>query len=144
MEIQYFNRHTDQIEIEKVYGDSAVHWLYESNSGKLISSALVKAPVSVFYGYLQDLPFSKFKIDEFVKNYNINLDDYQPEEGRTWNDPYSTFNKFFIRRFKDGKRSFVTEKDKLGAFAEARYFGYESIKVMRKGTFSLVDQQSLL
>mgnify|MGYP000123733704 FL=1 len=127
MEIQYFNRHTGQNEIEKVYGDAAVRWLYESTSGSFASTALVKAPISVLYGFMQDLPFSKFKIDEFVKNYNINLEDYVPEEGRTWNSPYSTFNQFFIRKFKDGKRPFESDSNKLAAFSEARYFGYESI-----------------
>ena len=111
-----------------MYGDSAVRWLYNSNSGRVVSSALVKAPVSVFYGFLQDLPFSRHKIEEFVKNYKIPMEDYLPEEGATKSTPYSSFNQFFIRRFKKGLRDFVAEENKMGAFAEARYFGYDSIK----------------
>ncbi len=127
MKIQYFNRHSNQVEIEKVYGDGAVHWMYETFSGKIFSNIAAKAPLSVLYGFAQDLPMSKNKIPDFVKNYNIDLDDYLPEEGRSEEDPYSTFNQFFIRRFKEGKRDFVSDKNILPAFSEARYFGYESI-----------------
>jgi phosphatidylserine decarboxylase len=128
VEIKYFNRHSGQVEIEKVYGDKAIEWLYESTSGKLVSSGLAKAPASIFYGILQDMPWSKGKISNFCQTFNIDLEDFQPEEGRENKDrPYSNFNKFFIRKFKPGKREFVSNSTEMAAFSEARYFGYESI-----------------
>lgn len=127
MEIQYFSRPNNKVETEKVYGDAAVHWMYESISGKLFSHFAAKAPMSVLYGFAQDLPISKHKIPQFVQNYDIAMEDYLPEKGRDELDPYSTFNNFFIRTFKEGKRSFIADKDKMPAFSEARYFGYESI-----------------
>lgn len=127
MEIKYFNRQSGKIEIEKVYGDSGVKWLYESMGGKLLSPFLALAPFSVLYGSFQDLSSSKKKIPDFIKNFSINMDDYIPEENRSDEDPYSTFNKFFIRKFKDGKREFVGTPNEMPAFCEARYFGYDSI-----------------
>lgn len=118
----------NSVEVEKVYGDSSVQWLYNSFAGKILSHALVKSPISVLYGYMQDLATSKNKIPEFVKNFDIKMEDYLPEEGRSANDPYSSFNKFFIRKFKAGKRSFIKEQNLMPAFCEARYFGYDSIK----------------
>lgn len=128
MEIKYYNRQTNKIEIEKVYGDGGVKWLYESGPGKFLSSALVKSPLSVLYGYMQDLGSSKNKIPSFVKNFDIQMDDYIPEDGRNEADPYSTFNKFFIRQFKEGKREFSKDPAVMPAFSEARYFGYDSIQ----------------
>lgn len=113
---------------ELVYGDKMVEWLYKSSSGKLLSEVLVKPWVSQIYGALQSTSFSRKKVVSFVKEFNIKLDDYLPEEGRTSNDPYSSFNQFFIRRFKQGLRQYPTTLNEMGAPAEARYFAYDSIK----------------
>lgn len=126
MEIKYFNRESGQLEVEKVYGDAAVKWMYESASGKLLSRILVKAPLSIAYGQVQNMFLSKGKIAPFIKNFDINMDEYLPQDGMDIEDPYTTFNNFFIRKFKDGKRNFV-EGSQFPAPAEARYFGYESI-----------------
>ena len=139
MEIKYFNRYSNAIEVEKVYGDGAVKWMYDSTSGKALAHFLVKAPFSKFYGIFQDMSFSKGKIPEFVKNFNIPMDDFIPEDGFNLDDPYPSFNSFFIRRFKAGKRPFVNNPSEMGAFSEARYYGYESVKsdetVPVKGNF---------
>lgn len=126
MEINFYNRLTQSIEREKVYGDKMVEWLYQSNSGKVLSHLICQAPISKLYGALQDTTWSKSKIAPFIENYNIPMDDYLPEQQNS-ESPYSSFNQFFIRRFKDGKRTFVSAPDELAAFSEARYFGYTSV-----------------
>lgn len=128
MEIQFFNKMTGKMDRELVYGDKMVEWLYKSSSGKLFSEILVKSWISKAYGSLQDLPFSRNKIVKFVNDFNINLDDFLPEDGRGAADPYSSFNQFFIRRFKPGKRLFPASPFDFGAPAEARYYGYDSIR----------------
>lgn len=128
MDIQFFNKMTGKMDRELVYGDKMVEWLYKSSSGKLLSEVLVKPWVSQIYGALQSTSFSRKKVVSFVKEFNIKLDDYLPEEGRTSNDPYSSFNQFFIRRFKQGLRQYPTTLNEMGAPAEARYFAYDSIK----------------
>ena len=128
MEIKFFNRVSQKIEHEKVYGGALVDWLYKSSSGKFFAHILCKAPLSIAYGAMQDLPLSKNKISKFIKDYEISLDSFIPEEGRSLEDPYGSFNQFFIRQFKPGLRPFPIDLKAMGAFAEARYFGYESIK----------------
>lgn len=113
---------------ELVYGDKMVEWLYKSSSGKILSEVLVKPWVSQIYGAIQSTGLSRRKVDPFVKEFNIKLDDYLPEDGRTLADPYSSFNQFFIRRFKPGLRQYPSALNEMGAPAEARYFAYDSIK----------------
>lgn len=128
MDIQFFNKMTGKMDVEKVYGDKMVEWLYQSNTGKALSEVLVKPWLSNFYGSLQNTSWSKGKIKPFIKDFNIPIDDFLPEEGRDQADPYSSFNQFFIRRFKPGKRQYPQDHHVMGAPAEARYFAYESIQ----------------
>ncbi|GAB4013172.1 MAG: phosphatidylserine decarboxylase [Bdellovibrio sp.] len=127
MEIRYYNRHTHQLETEKVYGDAAVKWLYQSGSGKMLSKIITSAIVSKGYGWLQSRSFSAKKIPDFIKQFDIKMEDYLPEEGRDTRDPYSSFNQFFIRKFKPGVREFEKTLTKMPAPCEARYFGYENL-----------------
>lgn len=127
MEINFYNRVTNSIEKEKVYGDKLVEWLYSTDSGKSFSTALCKAPISKLYGLLQDSFLSKSKIAPFIKNFNIDMSQYLPQEGCNNEVPYSSFNQFFIRKFKPGIRPFVENTEEMAAFSEARYFGYQSV-----------------
>ncbi|MBC7428076.1 MAG: phosphatidylserine decarboxylase [Bacteriovorax sp.] len=139
MEIKFFNRITNKIDRELVYGDKFIEWLYQSESGKGLSTLICKAPLSKLYGAVQDTSYSQKKVAPFIKKFNINMDDYIPEEGRLEASPYSTFNQFFIRRFRFGKRPIVEAPSEMAAFSEARYYGYESVhddeKVPVKGSY---------
>lgn len=127
MEIKYFNRELDRVETEKVYGDKAVRWLYQSVPGKTLSKWLIKRPLSVLYGKVQESSWSQKKVKPFIKDFNIKIEEYLPEEGHTEDEPYSSFNSFFIRRFRNGFRPFEASDALMPAFSEARYFGYESL-----------------
>lgn len=127
MEIKFFNRVTGKIDHEMVYGDKFIEWLYESYSGKGLAGLICKAPLSQFYGALQDSKMSQRKVLPFIKKFNIDMNDYLPEDGRTEANPYSTFNQFFIRRFRPGRRPIVEAPNEMAAFSEARYYGYASV-----------------
>jgi len=142
MDIKYYNREKKKIEIEKVYGDKAVKWLYNSNLGKLVSPIATGSTLSKLYGMIQSTSWlSKRKIRPFIENFHIDMDDYLPQEGHSFKDGpgYADFNHFFIRRFKKGKRFFPEDLSKLGAPAEARYFAYKKIdpeeKIPVKGKY---------
>ena len=114
MEIQYYNRKKGVVEIEKVYGESGIKWLYETSIGGKFAHYLAGPLTSRRYGSYQDLSISKRKIKPFISKFNIDMDEYLPEDGRGQDDPYSNFNQFFIRRFKDGKRAFPSQSKNLG------------------------------
>ncbi len=132
MDIKFYNRETNKIEIEKVYGDKAVRWLYGSTLGKLLTPLVCSSAISHFYGLFQSSPTSKRKIKPFIENFHINMDDYIEED-------FPSFNDFFIRKFKEGKRNYPTDPKSMGAPCEARYFAYEKIdpnlKIPVKGKY---------
>ena len=127
MEIKYFNREKNSVEDELVYGDKAVEWLYSSMTGRALSKLLIKKPMSILYGAAQANSTSARKVKPFIKNFNIAIEEYLPSEGRSEENPYGSFNEFFIRRFKDGVRPIEMDSHLMPSFCEARYFGHESL-----------------
>lgn len=125
MDIKLFNRYTGKMESEKVYGEGAVKWLYESASGKIFGPLVVAPLTSKLYGWLQGTAWSAGKVNPFIKNFDIKIDDFILQQPNS-SVPYKSFNDFFIRPFKEGKRPFV-KANQMGAFAEARYYGYEAL-----------------
>jgi phosphatidylserine decarboxylase len=138
MEVKYFSRVNNQVEEEKVYGAGAIHWLYESPVAKLLTPLICRAPLSTVYGELQNTSWSKSKIAPFVKEFSIPTSDFLPENGQ-----YKNFNEFFIRKFKEGRRPVTQNNNEMAAFAEARYFGFESMgenqKIPVKGKYLSAD-----
>ena len=128
-EIQVFNRRENKMEIEKVYGDEMVKFAYATPIGRLLGPVIASKMLSQLYGKSQDSLKSAQKVAPFLKNFNIDIDQYQ--KGSFKENPvetsYRSFNEFFIREFKEGQRTFTPNDDEMGAFAEARYFGHESM-----------------
>jgi phosphatidylserine decarboxylase len=121
-EIKYFNRMTGQNEIEKVYGDKFIKFLYCSDIGKKVGGVFTNKYFSEIYGAYQDLPVSHKKVRPFIEKFNINMDEYESGSKEAYDpkDSYATFNEFFIRKFKMGKCPFVSEAklDELVKFIE--------------------------
>jgi len=78
---------------------SAANFLYNSLPGRILLKLLVKTTVSRFVGVLMESPASKRFITRFIKQNNIDMDEYE-------NVKYKSFNDFFIRKIKDGNRPF--------------------------------------
>jgi phosphatidylserine decarboxylase len=65
----------------------------------------------------QDSPWSIRAIEPFIAKHKIDLSEFKPVI-------YRSFADFFCREFRPGARAFPTESHQMGAFAEARYFGW--------------------
>jgi len=119
--ITYWNRASKKLETEKVYGDTLVRWLYGSRTGfRLADLFLVRPWLSKIVGAYQDTGVSSKRVPEFIRQYEIPMDQYEGAD-------FSTFNDFFIRKFKSGMREFPQEAEVMGAPAEARYLGFDRI-----------------
>lgn len=119
--IQIWNRARGRVETEKVYGDLWVRLLYGSGAGALLAHGILsRRLLSALVGVLQSTRRSTRRIRPFVRDFSIPMEEY---EAREW----SSFNDFFIRRFRPQARPFVTDPAALPAFAEARYLAYERV-----------------
>ncbi|WP_051938413.1 phosphatidylserine decarboxylase [Ghiorsea bivora] len=128
-EIQVFNRYENKMDIEKVYGGDMVKFAYGNPIGRLLAPFIASKMLSRLYGKAQDSVKSAQKVPPFIKNFAIQIEQYQKGslKGNPIETSYQSFNEFFIRKFKDGQRTFTPKDEEMGAFAEARYFGHESM-----------------
>ena len=105
---------------------------------KILTPLICRAPLSKAYGAIQNTPRSKNKIAPFIREFSIPMDEFLPESGE-----YKNFNEFFIRKFRTGKRPITSNLSEMAAFAEARYYGYQSVdaeqKIPIKGKFLSAD-----
>jgi phosphatidylserine decarboxylase len=94
---------------------------YDSLPRRSITQWLESRPL---YDWLvaayQDGPWSVRAIQPFIAKHHIDLSDFKPVI-------YRSFADFFCREFRPGIRSFPSNPDDMGAFAEARYFGWAKI-----------------
>lgn len=111
---------------ERVYGGRWIQLLYGTFLGRTLSALVAAPPFSRFYGWLQDRPSSKRKVQPFIQQFDIQMADFLPEEGRPAEDPYSSFNAFFTRRVTETARPFA-EGPVFPAPCDARYFAYDSL-----------------
>jgi phosphatidylserine decarboxylase len=125
--IQFWNRRESCRDIEQVYGDVWVRWIYRTRFGQVLAEwVLSRAWLSRVYGWYQSSSLSRRKIDKFVRDFRIPSEDYESEtEGTEFS--FSSFNSFFIRRFKRGRRPFVQTPSVMPAFCEARYYAYDRV-----------------
>lgn len=100
VEIEYINRSTGEKEVEKVPGGGSMKFLYGNPIGKLSLWLLIKRKFfSVWFGKYMSSKSSVKKIQGFVRNHQIDLNEYQiPEKG------FQSFNDFFYRKVKPEMR----------------------------------------
>lgn len=119
--IQYIERSSGVRKIEKVPGEFWLNWLYYHPFGKLGLETMVKKKfLSNWYGKQMDQPSSANKIEEFVKQYNINMDDYVEYD-------YLTFNDFFYRKLKPEARYINQDSSILISPADGKVLTYPKI-----------------
>lgn len=99
-EIRFFDRYEQRLSTEKVYGDAALKWTYNTFPGRLTLEAVIKrALFSRWYGWRMNRPASREKVLPFVSEYGLDPQEFvrRPEEFRT-------FNEFFYRQLKPEAR----------------------------------------
>lgn len=123
MKVSFVDRAAAQTKQEKIYGDAAIRFLYETGPGYLLERAILsQKPLSYLYGIFNNSPLSARRIPCFIKEFEIDLSLFEvPKNG------FQNFNEFFIRKYKPGIRSFPSLARELGAPAEARYFAWNQI-----------------
>ena len=120
--IQYINRQTGEMRIEKVAGEAWLRWLYNNPIGELSTYALVRRKaVSDWYGSKMDEPGSKEKIAPFVEEYDIDLSIAQKQD-------FESFNDFFYRKLKPEARIINTDSNVVVSPADGKLLAYADIQ----------------
>ena len=99
-DIVYWNRESDSLETEKVYGEFWLKFIYNNPLGKVGLWAIVKrAWFSHWYGKKMNASQSAEKIIPFIKKYGLKTDDFLDSV-----DSFDSFNEFFYRKLKPSAR----------------------------------------
>ena len=104
-------------------------FLYKTIPGRVFLKILTTRGVSKLCGAFLDSKCSAFLIKRFVKKNSIILEEYQT-------DGIKTFNEFFRRKIKDGKRPFDMEATHLSSPCD----GLLSVWQINEGTVIPVKQ----
>ena len=121
--IRYFDRSKQTVETEQVYGGDWLRWTYETSLGRLALNLLVKrALLSRYYGWKMSLRASANKILPFIVDYDLDVDEFAKK-------PFSfkTFNEFFYRALKEGKRP-IAQSDRVAVLpADGRHLAFQNL-----------------
>ncbi|SKB01263.1 phosphatidylserine decarboxylase [Prosthecobacter debontii] len=125
--IQFYNRRTQRLETEAVYGEGPLRFVYENPLGKLALHLLVKRAIfSEIYGQRMDDLDSAAKIRPFLETYGVDTSEFaEPVES------YRTFNEFFYRRLKPGARPIVADPQAVALPADGRHFVIPDVSLCR-------------
>jgi phosphatidylserine decarboxylase len=120
-DIQFYNRYSEEIETEQVYGEAFLKWAYGNPLGKIALHAFVKRPgFSRWYGKRMNQPSTRRKIAPFINDYELDTSEFAaPPES------YATFNEFFYRKLKPNARP-IASSDAVFP-ADGRHLGFSNI-----------------
>jgi len=121
--IQFFNRHSGQVEVERIYGEPFLRWIYGNPLGHLALHALVKRAVfSRWYGWRMTRPASASRIEPFIRQYQLD-----PAEFAEPASSFQSFNEFFYRRLKSNARPIHPDPSVAVFPADGRHLGIENL-----------------
>jgi phosphatidylserine decarboxylase len=121
--IKYYNRKTKDYETENVAGEKYLNWIYSSPVGMSFLETLVKKKLfSSLYGSYQSSSLSKKKINQFINDFSINMDEYENSA-----EDFKSFNDFFTRKLKKASRPIDMNKDSLVSLGDGKMLAYENI-----------------
>ena len=119
--IKYVDRETGQIQIENVYGEKWLDWLYHNPVGEATLWTIAKRKiVTSLYGDEMEKPASADKIMPFVNEYKVDLSIAQQKE-------FKSFNDFFIRKLKPEARPIVADSLAIASPADGKILAYENV-----------------
>lgn len=94
-----------------------LEFLYGTRFGRMIVGFMIRPWVSNVAGWLMDSGFSRLAIKPFLNNSHIDMAEYEDRKFRSFND-------FFTRRIRDGKRPIDREPNHLIAPCDSKLSVY--------------------
>ena len=142
--IKYIDRETGQVQIENVYGEKWLDWLYHNPIGEATLWTIAKRKiVTSLYGDQMEKPASADKIAPFIEEYDVDITIAQKQN-------FKSFNDFFIRQLKPEARPIVSDSLAVASPADGKILAYENvsssdfyIKGFRFNVDSFLDNKEL-
>lgn len=114
--------------------DKLLAYLYTSTIGRMLLKPLVHPQVSKLAGRYLSSEHSTNMIEKFIQKNNIDMSSYEETE-------YTSFNDFFTRKIKEGKRPLPDEKELLISPCDCKATVY---KIHDNTTFSIKNTEYTL
>ena len=113
---------------------ASIRFLYNTIPGRVLLKILIRPPISKLAGFLLRSPASRILINKFIKQNNIDMDEYR-------NEKYKSFDDFFIRELKPGYRPLSENKNDVIAPCDGKLTVFritaESIFNIKHSEYSL-------
>jgi len=119
--IEFYNRYSERMETEQVYGEAFLKWAYGNPLGKLALHSFIKrAAFSQWYGNRMDKSCSKSKVEPFIRDYDLNIEEFAQKP-----ESFTSFNEFFYRKLK--KEARPISEDSIVFPADGRHLAFTNI-----------------
>ena len=121
--ISYWHRAKKTVEVEKIYGERWLRWVYENPIGRLALWLLVRRAIfSWYYGWRMNRRYSTAKVLPFIVDYNLDVDEFVKSAFA-----FRTFNDFFYRKLKPAVRP-IAPGDGVAVFpADGRHLVFSNV-----------------
>ena len=116
--MKIYDRADGRYEQIEQYGAGKLEFLYNNPAGRLLLWLAVSPLVSNIYRFKNSGKSSVKVIPEYIENHKIDMSDYEDKE-------YKSFNDFFIRKLKPGKRPVDMSPEALIAPADSKLLVYK-------------------
>ena len=115
--VTFFNRYTQKMETEAIYGESYLKFIYGNPLGKLALWAAVKSSFfSKWYGSRMSAQSSAKKISPFISDYKLDASQFVDSL-----ENFKSFNDFFSRKLKSSSRPIQGTDNQLIFPADGRH-----------------------
>lgn len=111
--------------------DKVLKSLYETKAGRAALKVLTQPVISKAGSYVLDSKLSKAIIPGFIQKNGISMEEYADES-------YESYNQFFTRKIKEGKRDFAKEPELFCAPCDGKLSVYS---ITGDATFCIKDTE---
>ena len=123
-QVEYFNRYTGKVEVEQIYGEGFLRWVYGNPLGKLSLEGFVKrALFSKWYGGRMNAAASRARVAPFIRTYALDSSEFADAP-----ESFKTFNEFFYRKLRPEARPICQDPDAAVFPADGRHLGFQNIE----------------
>ncbi|MDF1737852.1 MAG: phosphatidylserine decarboxylase [Verrucomicrobiales bacterium] len=117
-ELVFYDRYTESLKTEGIYGEKPLRWAYETALGRICLNAVIRRKwFSRLYGRWADCGCSQKEVASFIKRFDVDTSEFldSPES-------FGTFNEFFFRKLKPEARPIDSGADSVTFPADGRHF----------------------